>query len=368
MRRATPELTPAERAGKEIWFFATAFNDRFFTYSYPQRLGASIDWFKILGAPYRNELFQAWGAIPDPDCCMPGMAGCKAKSLDETFGFLYCPGDDALLKSIGTGRTTIATPAATSRTCPTTCRRRMAPTTSGRTNAICASAPRPALGLRKFPNPRFNAEAWRKLNGSLASWEGYRQAISPKQGTPDFRLLIACSTRPSSRRSASAWPAARATSPTTRTTRRRHEQSQMGEHRRAGRQPVQPRLADARLGPATSPGMAAIAAVSRPGVVDTSALPMDTAMNPGTMNSIINLAKRPVHEHLVNKWRKTASCPAGADEASCWCESKAGKCWERSEKREMVHNILKGGEDFIGALEAIQRVYFNIGSCASSAG
>ena len=31
----------SERAGREIWFFATAFNDRFFTYSYPQRLGAA---------------------------------------------------------------------------------------------------------------------------------------------------------------------------------------------------------------------------------------------------------------------------------------------------------------------------------------
>ena len=29
-----------------------------------------------------------------------------------------------------------------------------------------------------------------------------------------------------------------------------------------------------------------------------------------------------------------------------------------------VHHILKGGEDSIGAIEAIQRVYLNIGSCA----
>jgi hypothetical protein len=29
-----------------------------------------------------------------------------------------------------------------------------------------------------------------------------------------------------------------------------------------------------------------------------------------------------------------------------------------------VHHILKGGEDSIGALEAVQRVYFNIGSCS----
>ena len=37
--------TESERAGREVWFFATAFNDRFFTYAYPQRLGAAIDWY-----------------------------------------------------------------------------------------------------------------------------------------------------------------------------------------------------------------------------------------------------------------------------------------------------------------------------------
>ena len=33
------DLSPEARAGREIWMFATAFNDRFFTYSYPQRIG-----------------------------------------------------------------------------------------------------------------------------------------------------------------------------------------------------------------------------------------------------------------------------------------------------------------------------------------
>ena len=41
-----------------------------------------------------------------------------------------------------------------------------------------------------------------------------------------------------------------------------------------------------------------------------------------------------------------------------------GKCWLQSRAKETVHHILKGGEDSIGALEAIQRVYFNIGSCS----
>ena len=81
------KLFPSERAGREIWFFATAFNDRFYTYSYPQRLGGAIDWYRILAAENKTDLFQAWGAIPDPDCCVPGSPNCPAKSLEETFGF-----------------------------------------------------------------------------------------------------------------------------------------------------------------------------------------------------------------------------------------------------------------------------------------
>ena len=56
--------------------------------------------------------------------------------------------------------------------------------------------------------------------------------------------------------------------------------------------------------------------------------------------------------------------PAPTPDA-CWCEpGRDGKCWERSLRTEMVPHILKGGEDSIGYNEAIQRVYFNIGSCA----
>ena len=56
-------LSASERAGKEIWFYATAFNDRFYTYSFPQRLGAAIDWYLILAAKNKGDLFQGWGAI-----------------------------------------------------------------------------------------------------------------------------------------------------------------------------------------------------------------------------------------------------------------------------------------------------------------
>jgi hypothetical protein len=44
------------------------------------------------------------------------------------------------------------------------------------------------------------------------------------------------------------------------------------------------------------------------GTVDTSALAMDTASNPGTMNAIINFMKPPQHQHEIMKWRKAATC------------------------------------------------------------
>ena len=104
-------------------------------------------------------------------------------------------------------------------------------------------------------------------------------------------------------------------------------------------------------------------AQARPGTIDTSALPMDTVSNPGTMNAIINFASRPLATHRVLKWRKASVCPNG--EATCWCEpEKPGKCWQQSERTEQVPNILKGGEDSVGYAEAVQRVYFNIGSCS----
>ena len=77
-------------------------------------------------------------------------------------------------------------------------------------------------------------------------------------------------------------------------------------------------------------------------------------------------------EELV-KWWRTDHCPAGSDGKSCWCEpGRDNKCWERRLKKASdpmdplspVMHILKGGEDSIGLLEAVQRVYINIGSCS----
>ncbi|MCB1491038.1 MAG: hypothetical protein KDJ77_04435 [Rhodobiaceae bacterium] len=356
--------TPSEQAGREIWMFATAFNDRFFTYTYPQRLGAVIDWYKVLGAPRKGDLFEAWGAIPDPDCCVPGDANCPAKSLDETYGFQFCPGDADLLAHVG--KTGYRDPACDFKDGPfdTTTphgdvdqRQDPCDLQFGTSTGI--------LGLRKFPNPRFDAEKWKALNGSLASWDGYRTFLSDDTANPDsrmnrlfdgsveppFRIGMACGAchiaydplNPPADKSNPKWENIKALVGNQYSRISELLASGMSEHRLEWQ----------------------LVARSRPGEVDTSALPMDLVSNPGTMNAIINFARRPLHEQRVLKWRKAAACSEGADPAVCWCEpGKPGKCWERSEKTEMVPFVLKGGEDSVGFNEAIQRVYFNIGSCA----
>src|SRR5215510_6837998 len=349
-----------QQAGREIWMFATAFNDRFFTYTYPQRLGAAIDWYKVFRADRRGDLFQAWGAIPDPDCCVPGTAGCPATSLQETYGFPWCPGDADLLKFVG--RNGYRDPACDFQDAPfdgstqhgakdqrqDRCDLRFGTSTG-------------ALGLRKFPNPLFDAARWKAAGG----WEGVTKLLSTDPTRPDSRInhLFDASIEPPFRIGMACGachisydplkPPADANSP-----KWENIKELVGNQY-------------SRISNLLGSGMPKhslewqLIARARPGIVDTSALPMDFVSNPGTMNAIINLKQRPTFEEDVLKWRKVSACPGGASADKCWCEpGRVGKCWERGLQRQSVPHILKGGEDSIGYLEAIQRVYFNIGSCA----
>ena len=87
--------------GRLIWYKATGGNDRFHTYTFQQRVGVLVDWFRVLRSDQRDDRFAAWGIINDPACCKPGDTNCPARSLDETYGFDWCPGDDVLLKYVG---------------------------------------------------------------------------------------------------------------------------------------------------------------------------------------------------------------------------------------------------------------------------
>ncbi len=363
---ASASLTPAERAGCAIWFNATAGNERFHTYVFQQRLGVVIDWFRVLGSQGRAARFRTWGLINDPDCCTPGSPDCPAKSLEETYGFDWCPGDETLLAFVG--KPGYRDPACDLQDAPVAADDKHGPKDQRQSACDLAfGTSTGALGFRKFPNPRFDPERWKTLNkGSLATWAGYNQRLSTDPGRsdsrvsrlidgsvePPFRIGMACGgchiafdpLRPPPDPASPSWENISGT---------------------VGNQYL--RISEifvSGMPPDTLEWQ--VFSVARPGTVDTSAVPTDQVNNPGTINAIINLPRRPKEfEEDVLKWRKTNTCPAVANERECWCEpGRDGKCWQRSLQKETVRHILKGGEDSIGDNEAVQRVYINIGSCA----
>jgi mono/diheme cytochrome c family protein len=353
-------LSPAERAGREIWYKATAGNARFHTYVFQQRIGILVDWFRVLRADRHDDRFKAWGVINDPDCCVPGSDGCPARSLEETFGFEWCPGDRELLAHVG--KPGYRDPA---------CDLRDAPVADGKDQRQSAcdlafGTSTGALGYRKFPNPRFDRAAWLELNGSLASWAGYNRQMSDDPASADshVRRLADGAIEPPFLIGTSCGSCHIAFDPLNPPT-----------------DPANPAWANIkgaignqylRISELLASGMPPasleyqVFAHARPGTSDTSAIPNDQVNNPGTINAIINFHQRPTFANeVVDKWRKVGACKADEPESSCWCEpGRDGKCMRRSIARETVHHILKGGEDSNGFPEAIQRVYFNIGSCS----
>src|SRR5262245_27551283 len=356
-------LTRSQAAGREIWYQATAGNARFFAYVFPQRVGVFVDWYRVLRTDGREDRFAAYGLINDPGCCTPGAPGCPARSIDETYGLDWCPGDETLLKFVG--RTGYRDPACDFR--------------DGVAGAINDGADQRqspcdlqfgtstgALGFRKFPNPRFDRKRWIQLNGRAGSWDGYRGPLSTDTSSPDARRrrLADASIEPPFLIGTSCGSCHIGFDPLN-----------------PPRDPARPRWENIngtvgnqylRMSELLGSGMPHDSIEyqaflrARPGVLDTSAIANDEIANPGSINAIINLAQRPTFPAEVVKWRPVNACAAGeAGGAQCWCEpGRSGKCWLRERRAERVHHILKGGEDSIGLPEAIQRVYFNIGSCS----
>ncbi|MDN5753896.1 MAG: cytochrome c, partial [Nitrosospira sp.] len=191
-------LNPSERAGREIWYKATAGNDRFYTYVFPQRLNVLIDWYRVLNAKEHDDRFAAWGIINDPGCCVPGAVGCPAKNPEETYGFEWCPGDEELLKHVG--RPGYRDPACDYQEAPLNTTDPHQKTQDQRQSAcdLAFGTSTGAIGFRKFPNPRFDKARWIEVNGSLASWEGYRHPLSeePKAGDSEMSRLADGSIEP----------------------------------------------------------------------------------------------------------------------------------------------------------------------------
>ncbi|MEO8661570.1 MAG: cytochrome c [Bryobacteraceae bacterium] len=365
---ADPKLTAEQRAGCKIWFYATAGNGRFHAYVLPQRLPVLLDWYRVLNSKERSDRFKAWGIINDPECCVPGSVNCPKKSLSETFGMDYCPGDDDLLKFVG--KQGYKDPACDFTDSPPDPR----DPHKGQRDSSCAlefGTSTGALGIRKFPNPRFDAEKWSKVNNGTDTWNGFNALVKPDlfhsrlrdaSIEPPFYFGMSCGA---------CHIAFDPLNPPKDPANPKSENI-LGA---IGNQYTNV-TAIMASGEATNSPLWRIFNYVRAGTIDTSAFPHDFTGNPGTPNALANLTKRPTFpdEDLV-KWWKTDHCAAGADPNTCWCEpGMNNKCWERRQKKATdpmdpmspVMHILKGGEDSIGALEAIQRVYLNIGSCSET--
>ncbi len=367
-------LNASEKAGQIIWFYATAGNARFHTSVFQQRLGVLIDWYKVLNSRDREQRFTTWGLINNPDCCKPGTPGCPAKSFDETYGFDWCPGDEVLLEYVG--KTGYRDPACDFEDAPILPNDVHGPEDQRQSSCdLEFGTSTGALGVQKFPNPRFDRDQWLKINGGkLGTWAGYNTPLSEDKTSSDSKVtrLSDGSIEPPFLIGMACGSCHIAFDPLN-----------------PPKDPANPKWANisgtvanqySRFSQILGSGMPRdtieyqIFAHARPGIVDTSAVPNDQVTNPGTINAIINTAARPgvlkdseVFLEEVDKWRPVKACPAGANERSCWCEpGRKGKCWEKSKKKEKVPHVLKGGEDSIGIVEAIQRVYINIGSCSES--
>jgi hypothetical protein len=336
-----------------------------------------IDWYRILNTDLRDNRFYRWGLINDPECCRPGDPHCPVRSTEETYGFDFCPGDYLLLSYVGKQGYKDKDPACDFKDAMTSDAKNDPHNQRQSACDLRFGTSTGAMGIRKFPNPRFDRKRWVDLNKKqlgkeiVGTWEGYSKFMDPPDKTqskeshiavshitdgfiePPFLIGISCG---------SCHIAFDPIKPPKDPRHPLHENI-------SGTVGNQYTRFSQILGSGMSPNALEyqVFADARPGVVDTSAIPTDQINNPGTMNAIINFDRRPTFPHEIVKWRKVNQCPANGDE-SCWCEpGKPGKCWERSKKTEEVHQLLKGGEDSIGILEAVQRVYFNIGTCSEEA-
>jgi hypothetical protein len=182
-------LDASARAGREIWYKATAGNSRFHTYTFQQRIGVLIDWYRVLNSKERDDRFRAWGLINDPGCCVPGSDGCPAKTLDETYGFDYCPGDEELLSFVG--RDGYRDPACDYADAPRDANdlhQKAGQTSEDLRQSSCDLAfgtSTGALGFRKFPNPRFDRKRWLEVNAGVATWAGYGKRLSDDNANSD---------------------------------------------------------------------------------------------------------------------------------------------------------------------------------------
>lgn len=381
--------------GQEIWTYATGTSSRFHTYYTTQKTNAPGDYgltFHTEDRPYR---FKNWGLINDPSCCIPRSApgandGTCPESVtvtrEDTYGWDYCPGDDVLLSYVGAKDKdyTRVDPAcgigkledrigAGIRTGPSLAPDGGKDTAAKRSDACFLEfgTSSGAVGWRKFPNPRFNKEKWKKLNdGSASSWVNFSHRVPGAKGVPDYGKDKSPKMRLAD---GSVEPP--------------FHLGQTCGSCHVGFKPTHPPVdpanptwnnIDYAIGNIFTHNTEIHAAgtpieslehqfvmYARPGTVDTSALTNDSISNPGTFNAIINLDRRPGLMDPKVKGAFGSHAYPFTELVSTYRRDANGKFKYGSEMQPVAH-ILKGGEDSVDVGGGILRVYANIFSCTET--
>ena len=254
--------------------------------------------------------FAAWGIINDPGCCVPGSDGCPAKSLDETYGFDWCPGDDELLTFVG--RDGYRDPACDYKDAPVDTADPHYKVKDQRQSScdLAFGTSTGALGYSQVSESALRQGAmaqgqWQPGELGRLSWPTVER--SEERATAALNRLADGSIEPPFLIGTACGSCHIAFDPLN-----------------PPQDPANPKWENikgaignqySRISEILTSGMsgttleAQMFAHARPGTSDTSAIPTDQVHNPGTMNAIIHtkVRRRSFADESVNKWRKVES-------------------------------------------------------------
>ena len=393
-----PEGSPEKKQwyrqciGQTLWTFATGTSSRFHTYYTAQKTGVPGDYGLTFHTDDRAFRFKNWGLVNDPNCCVPRSGkgandGTCPDSVpftkEDTYGFDYCPGDDVLLTYVGAKDKdyTRVDPACNIGKLEERLGFGIRPNllagdTAQKRSDSCfleIGTSAGAVGFRKFPNPRFDKEKWRKLNGgSMSSWINFSYRVPGNKGIPDYNKLAKGTMRLAdgsveppfhlSQSCGSCHVGFAPTKPPTDPANPKWENIQYAIGNIF--------IHDTELHTSGAPKGTfehEYIMYARPGTVDTSAATNDYVYNPGTFNALINLDHRPALLALDSKIKAAVGATSDRfiEEVSTWRRDASGK-FEYSTQKQPTAHILKGGEDSNDVSGGVMRVYANIFSCTET--
>ncbi|MBX6315567.1 MAG: hypothetical protein IRY99_22035, partial [Isosphaeraceae bacterium] len=149
--RALTRGDPVRRLGMDTWFFWTAGNQAFWGRAFPVATRGEVDALRLLDARTvrRADRFAVLGTINDP--------GCRAPSGPDEFGFLL-----------------------------DLCTEPQDPQ-----QKLLYGEPTGVIGMRKFPNPRFDRDRWFQAGGAVRYLSQTRENFDPTL-EPPYLIGLSC--------------------------------------------------------------------------------------------------------------------------------------------------------------------------------